>query len=266
MLSFTSQQLLAWVAAFIWPFCRIIGLIAVAPIFGHSSVPARVKVGLATIITVIITPVLPVIPNADPFSMAGVIILVQQFILGTAMGFSMTLIFTAIEYAGELMGSTMGLGFASFFDPHTQGHTSAIGQFLAILLFMLYLATDTHLLLLATLVDSFNTFPIGTSVFRSKGFLDIINWAGSIFSIGLQIALPIIGAMLIANLALAILTRAAPQLNLFGIGFPILLMTGFAVLVMALPYFLPTLFKWLESSFAFAQKIPLILNSRTTTN
>lgn len=248
-----------WIAAFFWPFSRVIGLLSTAPIYGNKSVPARTKIGLSVIITVIIAPVLPPVPSVDPFSLIGVAVAVQQFIIGAAMGFTMRIIFAAVEYAGELMGFTMGLGFATFFDPNTQGQSSAISQFLAILMFMLFLSTDTHLLLLAAVTDSFNNLPIAATPLKEKGFYSLALWAGTLFSVGLQIAMPIIGAMLIINLAMAILTRAAPQLNLFGIGFPILLMTGFAIIVLVLPYALPVLTRWMETGLAYTYQVPILV-------
>lgn len=235
------------------------GLLVTAPIFGNKAVPARTKIGLSILVTVLVAPVIPAVPTVDPFSMAGIAVAVHQFIIGAAMGFTMRIIFSAVEYAGELMGFSMGLGFATFFDPNTQGQSSAISQFLALLMFMLFLSTDTHLLLLAALTDSFTHLPVSGEPFKEKGFQTLVLWSGSLFSVGLQIAMPIIGAMLIINLAMAILTRAAPQLNLFGIGFPILLMVGFGLIALVLPYTLPVFTKWMDTGLTFTYQVPALL-------
>ncbi|MFC7514197.1 flagellar biosynthetic protein FliR [Herbaspirillum sp. GCM10030257] len=236
MISFTSAELNIWIASFIWPLTRILGLVSVAPLFGNVSVPARVKIGLGLMLALIIAPTVPSLPATDPFSLPGVLILMQQLIIGLAMGFAMRIVFAAIELAGEISSMTMGLGFAVFYDPQTRGRSSAISQFVALLTLMIYLATNLHLVLLSTLADTFSTLPISTAAVTDGGFQQLVIWAGRIFSAGIQLSLPIVAALLMTNMALGILTRAAPQLNLFGIGFPITIGIGFIMLTLSLPY------------------------------
>ncbi|HYD79795.1 MAG TPA: flagellar biosynthetic protein FliR [Paucimonas sp.] len=236
MITLTSAQLHAWIAAFLWPLTRILGLIAAAPLFGNISVPARVKIVLGAMLALIISPTVPELPATDPMSLAGLLILVQQLVIGLAMGFAMRLVFAAVEMAGEISGMTMGLGFATFFDPHSQGHSSAISQFLSLLTLMLYLAMNLHLMLLSTLADSFQSLPITASPIGIGSFHQLAAWGGRIFSTGVQLSLPIVAALLITNLALGILTRAAPQLNLFAIGFPVTIGVGFVMIALVLPY------------------------------
>lgn len=236
MISVTSAQLYTWLAAFIWPLTRILGLITTAPLFGNVSVPARVKIGLSILIGMMIAPAIPSGPALDPLSLSGLMILLQQMVIGMAMGFAMRIVFSAIEMAGEVTGLTMGLGFATFFDPQSQGRSSAIAQFLSLLMLMIYLAANFHLVLISTLVDSFNTMPIAATGLGSNGYHDIASWGGRIFSAGMQLSLPIVAALLINNIALGILTRAAPQLNIFGIGFPVAIGVGFIMIVITIPY------------------------------
>ena len=131
---------------------------------------------------------------------------------------------------------TMGLSFASFFDPQSQGQSNFISQFMALLATLAFLAVNGHLLLLSVLAHSFSTLPISTSPMGAQIFKQMADWGGIIFSAGVQLSLPMVAALLITNIALGILTRAAPQLNLFGIGFPITLTIGFVVIGLALPY------------------------------
>ncbi|MBS0309445.1 MAG: flagellar biosynthetic protein FliR [Proteobacteria bacterium] len=236
MISVTSAQLYTWLAAFIWPLTRILGLITTAPLFGNVSVPARVKIGLSILIGMMIAPAIPSGPALDPLSLSGLMILLQQMVIGMAMGFAMRIVFSAIEMAGEVTGLTMGLGFATFFDPQSQGRSSAIAQFLSLLMLMIYLAANFHLVLISTLVDSFNTMPIAATGLGSSGYHDIASWGGRIFSAGMQLSLPIVAALLINNIALGILTRAAPQLNIFGIGFPVAIGVGFIMIAITIPY------------------------------
>ena len=236
MLTLTSVEINAWIAGLLWPLSRILGLIAAAPLFGNAGVPLRVKVLLGVFLALVIAPLVPAVPAADPTSWAGLLILVKEMIIGLAMGFAMRLVFAAVEYAGEVASQTMGLGFAMFFDPSTRGRSSAISQFMALVATMAFLAVNGHLVLLEALAESFITMPITETPFSSNAALELARWGGRIFSAGLQIAMPIIAALLITQVALGILTRAAPQLNIFGIGFPITLGVGFLTLSLALPY------------------------------
>ncbi|CUI05005.1 flagellar biosynthetic protein FliR [Massilia antarctica] len=236
MLTLTSAEMNAWIAGLLWPLSRILGLITSAPLFGNASVPVPVKIGLGVLLASIIAPAIPAIPAADPLSMAGLLILVQELLIGVAMGFAIRLVFAAIEMAGEISSLTMGLGFASFFDPLTKGRSSAVSQFLALIATMAFLAANAHLVLLEALAESFISMPISATPMSSSAEWELAKWGGLIFSAGLHLSLPVVAALLITQVALGILTRAAPQLNIFGIGFPITLGVGMLVIVMVLPY------------------------------
>ena len=236
MLTLTSIELNAWIAGLLWPLSRILGLVAAAPLFGNAAVPVSTKVSLGVLLAMIIAPTVPALPATDPMSMAGLLILTQEMLIGLAMGFSIRIVFAAIEMAGEISSLTMGLGFASFFDPQTKGRSSAISQFLTMLATLMFLTVNGHLVLLAALAESFVSLPISASPINGGGFQQLAAWGGEIFRSGVQISLPIVAALLLTNVALGILTRAAPQLNIFGIGFPVTLGVGLLVLAMVLPY------------------------------
>jgi len=153
----------------------------------------------------------------------------------------MRVIFAAIEAAGEIVGLQMGLGFASFFDPQSAGQTLVVAQFFNMLAALLFLAVNAHLLLLGVLVDSFQSLPISTQPLSAAGFYNVAAFGSTVFAVGLQLALPLIAILLMTNLALGILTRSAPQLNIFAIGFPITLGVGLIALDITLPYFAPQL-------------------------
>ncbi|NNM68522.1 MAG: flagellar biosynthetic protein FliR [Gallionella sp.] len=242
MISFTSTQLDAWLVAFVFPFARILALIASSPVLGDKRIPVRVKIGLSILMCILIAPTLHDLPAVAVGSPQGLLILIQQIIIGAAMGFTMQIIFASIEMAGDLAGLQMGLGFASFYDPVNASQSSIISQWLNIVASLAFLALNGHLFIIAGLADSFQTLPIG-SMITSKGFYGIASWGGNIFAYALQLSLPLLAALLITNLALGILTRAAPQLNLFAVGFPITLTIGFIVLLLMTPYFVPLLDK-----------------------
>jgi len=238
VISFTSAQLDAWLAALIYPLTRIMAMIASSPILGNRQVPARIKVALSILLAVAIAPNIGDMPDVAISSPQGLLIMLQQIIIGVTMGFAMRLIFTAMEMAGEIAGLQMGLGFASFYDPINGVHSAIVAQWMGVVATLAFLAINGHLYMISALAESFHTLPVG-SMMQAKGLYGLVGWCGSIFGYALQISLPILAALLITNFALGILTRAAPQLNLLAVGFPITLAIGFSVLMLAMPYVVP---------------------------
>jgi flagellar biosynthetic protein FliR len=257
MVNLSGNELIALVASFIWPLTRILGLIAIAPPFGNNSVPVQVKLMLGILLTLIVAPTLPPLTNADPLSLTGMLILMQQLVIGLAMGFMVRIVFSGLEMAGEIMGLTMGLGFASFFDPNTNGRSSSISQILVLLATLLFLSLNVHLSMFKALIESFHTIPISTTLTMGFSVQKIVIWGEEIFKIGVLISLPVVAALLITNIALGILTRAAPQLNLFGIGFPITIGAGFLMVALLMPYLLPPLEAIFQRSIEAIQSLGL---------
>ncbi len=241
MISITTAEFNTLLAAFLWPLSRILALIAAAPILGSPGVPVRVKLGLGLMITLAVAPNLGEMPPIDPNSLAGLLILAQQIVIGLAMGLTIRIIFTAIEMAGELVGLQMGLGFATFFKPQTKGFTPVIGQFLGVLAALAFITLNGHLQIIAVLAESFRTLPVSSEPLSAIGFKNFVDWGSKIFSAGLLLSLPPMAALLMTNLTLGILTRAAPQLNIFAVGFPITLAIGMVTLALSLPYFGPVM-------------------------
>jgi flagellar biosynthetic protein FliR len=257
MVEITTTQLFGWVSAFIWPLVRILGVFTSAPLLSHTSFPIQTRVGLGVAITVLVAPGLPGFAEQDPLSWAGILILTQQFLIGVTIGFVLRIIFTGVELAGETIGMTMGLGFATFFDPQSKGRSSSISQFLSFLTLLLFISSDLHLLLIDSLVESFYSMPIGAASLDKDSFQKLAYYGARIFSIGIQLSLPIVTALLIANMALAVLTRAAPQLNLFAIGFPLTFLTGYLMLNLMLPYFATPILNLLQEGLQLMRQITL---------
>lgn len=236
MISITTAELNTLLAAFLWPLSRILAMVATAPIFGNPSIPVKVKLGLAVMLTVLVMPVVEKsLPQVDPASGIGLIILLQQVLIGVAIGFVMRIVFVAVETAGELIGLQMGLGFAVFFDPHSRSnryHRPLSG----VIASLAFLAMDGHLMMIALISQSFSTLPVGSDGITNVTFTTLANWGGEIFKSGLQLSLPVLTALLITNLALGILTRVAPQLNIFAVGFPLTLSIGLFVLAFSMPF------------------------------
>ena len=258
MISVSSAQLNAWLAAFAWPLARILALITSAPLIGNPSVPASVKIGLGLLLTVLVAPLLPAPPLLDPASATGLLILAQQVLIGLAMGFAMQVVFWAMDLAGSVIGLQMGLGFATLYDAAIAGHLPVIGQFLGVIVGLAFLAVDGHLLLIWALSESFHVLPL--SAFSApSGLTALAQWVGSIFSLGLAFSLPLLAALLVTNLALAVLTRAAPQLNIFAIGFPLTILIGLLGLALVLPYLAPVLVRQFTDALAATLRIAAAL-------
>ncbi|MGV3468812.1 flagellar biosynthetic protein FliR [Limnobacter sp.] len=235
MVPINGEQLEIWIASFLWPFIRILAMLAMAPVFDNRTVQRRTRVGLAALIAILMMPLLPPPPVLS--SAQAIPVLIQQILIGVAMGFSMRLVFAAFEMAGDLLGLQMGLAFAQFIDPARGTQTPLIGSFLGVLAMLTFLVIDGHLLVIAAVVQSFELIPISANlaVVNSQS----IAMAGSImFMLALQISLPVMAAVLISNIVLGILARAAPQLNVMSIGFSITIGVGLWILWVSLPYFI----------------------------
>lgn len=239
MISIASGQIDAWIVAFIFPLSRILGFIATAPLWSTAGVPKRIRLTIGIAIAVALAPGLPPMPEVQPASPAGLWIMAQQMLIGIGMGFAAKIVFTAFLFAGEFIGSQMGLGFATFYDPLNASQTPVIAEFMNLVALLLFLSLNGHLLYLATLAQSFSAIPISNVPVGAGSWLNIAELGSKIFSAGLLLSLPIMAALMITNVALAVLTRAAPQLNLFALGFPLTLIGGFLILAISLNYLAP---------------------------
>ena len=226
----TTGQLEAYVAQGFFPFARIGACLMVAPMFGARFVPTRSRVVLAAAITALVIPLLPA-PGIAPFSPQGFIVVAQQLLIGVAMGFALQVIFDALGLAGQLLANSMGLSFAFNVDPLRGSSTAALGQLYIVLATLTFLALGGHLALLEVLVNGFTTLPVGTTGLGREGLWMMVMWGGQLFAGALMIALPGVTALLIVNLAFGVVSRAAPTLNLFAVGFPISLVIGLLVVL-----------------------------------
>jgi flagellar biosynthetic protein FliR len=245
MLSLTTAQLNGWLGMFVWPFARFLALISTAPVFSEHAIPVRVKIGLAALLAILVAPTLGTLPDVSVGSGAGLWTLGEQMIIGSAMGLTMRVVFAAVESAGEFAGLQMGLSFAQLIAPGSDGSTLALARFLQIIATLVFLSVDGHLRLIATLAGTFQTMPITVDnvgmLASAPRWQLLAQWGGLIFWAGLMLSLPVVAALLIANLALGILNRAAPQIGVYQVGFTITLITGFLVIDLILPNAAPFL-------------------------
>jgi flagellar biosynthetic protein FliR len=250
MITLTDAQLDAWIAALVFPLARILGLVATAPLFNNAALPLRIKLITGLAIAIALAPALPAHAPIVTASWSGLLVLVQQSLIGIALGFTMRIAFAAVDVAGELIGMQMGLSFAVFYDPQNAAQSPVVAELAGLLALLIFLSLDGHLMVLALLAQSFTLLPIGPEPFAAAGWGAVARWGAMLFSAGILLSLPLIAALLITNIALGILTKAAPQLNLFAVGFPITLIAGFTVLALAMPYFAPALERILEQGYA----------------
>ena len=201
------------------------------------------------VITIALAPVLPPMPAVPAGSWVGFAILIQQILIGLLLGFTLRIAFAAIDIAGDLIGMEMGLSFAVFYDPRMPARRPSLSEFLGLFAVLIFLAMNGHLLTLSVLAESFKLLPIAATPFGAGGFASFLAWSSILFSAGLLLALPLIAALLIANLAMGVLARVAPQLNIFAVGFPVTLVTGFIVLMFSIPYFGAALERLFDQAF-----------------
>lgn len=250
MINLTTGQLEAWLAQYFWPFIRIGACLMVAPSFGARFVPARTRIILAAAIALLVTPMLPAPPaGLAVFSIPGFIVTLQQVLIGIATGFVLQVAFDALAMGGQLLANGMGLSFAFNVDPLRGTSTPVLGQLYMIVVTLTFFAMNGHLLLIETLVAGFTSLPIGTSPPASTWFA-IANWGAHLFIGALSVALPGMTAMLVANLAIGVMSRAAPTLNLFAVGFPLTLGFGLVIVWLSLPSVQSAFVTLLEDAFA----------------
>ena len=248
--SINAVDVSQWVARLWWPSLRIGGFVAAAPIASEKTIPNRVKIVLTLALAVLVGPLAPVPTTLSIFSGAGVLTAVQEILIGVAIGMVMELAFEALTFAGQTISMTMGLGFATLVDPQRGASVPVLGQLFMIMGTLTYLALNGPLVLLAALANSFQTLPIGVSHVDRDFLMSVATWGARIFETGLLVALPAVVALVIVNIALGVVTRAAPQLNLFGIGFTITLLCGFLVLMVGLDGIMAGVTRLIETALA----------------
>ena len=235
MLNLSEAQILAWITPLLWPFLRALALLGSLPVFSQRAVPMRVKVGLAGFIALAAQPSLPqfaVVPLDSPEALAAV---AQQVLVGVTLGFAVRVVFAAVEMGGELIGLQMGLNFAGFFDPATASQGTASGRFFGTLVAFLFVLGNGHLMLIQALVRSFDLFQVGDPPLAFLQQLQPQRWGAEVFMLGLWIALPLVGMLLFVNLVLGVISRVAPQISVFSVGFPITLAVGLIGMLLTLP-------------------------------
>ena len=235
MISISEAQLMAWLSPILWPFLRVLAVFTVAPVISSRAFPVRARIALAFVIALAAQASLPSQPVISLNGAEAWGAVVQQVGIGLAIGFVVRLVFAAFELAGDVVGFQMGLNFASFFDPSLNTQASATARFFGYMASLLFVVLNGHLMVLMAVVRSFEVFPVNQNFLEALSLMKLYGLGGELFASGFWIALPMLGMLMFANLALGIVSRVAPQMNIFAVGFPITLAVGLIGMAVTLP-------------------------------
>jgi flagellar biosynthetic protein FliR len=236
MISLNEAQLMAWLTPVLWPFIRVLALFSAMPVLGQRNVPIRVRIALSFFIALGVAGAAPAgAANVPLDSPVAVLLVIQQVLIGLSLGFAVRIIFTAIEFAGEIIGLQMGLNFAGFFDPATAQQATATSSFFSTMVGFLFIAMNGHLLVIEAVVQSLAAFPVSPEPFAFLHAVRPETWGSEIFHLGLWIALPLIAMLLFINMMLGVIARVAPQISIFSVGFPVTLGVGLIGIMFTLP-------------------------------
>lgn len=258
-MQFTEAQLAQWLADFFWPLVRITAMMMASPIFSVRQIPVRLRLILAVLITLVVQPVLPSVPVVSVFSPDALIILVQEIGVGVALGLLMQMVFAALIFGGQIMAFSMGLGFANMMDPTNGVQVPVIAQFWLILAMLAFLMMNGHLVLITAIVDTFTVIPVATDGISRAGIYELLSWASRMFAAGILMAMPVIISLLLINIGMGVVSRAAPQLNIIAIGFPVTLLMGFILIWVTLPQVMTNFGNLVIEAF---DQAPAILTTR----
>ncbi|HDY85844.1 MAG TPA: flagellar biosynthetic protein FliR [Methylophaga aminisulfidivorans] len=235
-MAFSTADITAALGLYLWPFIRIAAMVMVAPVFSSNFLSTQTRMVITLAIAMVVVPNIPdVVPNVQPISMDGLLIVAQQVLIGACMGFMLQLLFDAFIVAGQIIAMQMGLGFASMVDPQNGILVPVISQFYLIFTTLIFVTLDGHLILIQVVSESFVTMPIAAEGLTPTDLRDIVAQGSWMFASGVLIALPAIGSIMMVNLAFGILSRAAPQISPFSIGFPLTIIMGFIIMLVTLP-------------------------------
>ncbi|MGR8918588.1 MAG: flagellar biosynthetic protein FliR [Gammaproteobacteria bacterium] len=252
---FTDAEILAWLGDWMWPFIRVSGFLLTAPIISTRTVPARVRAVLAIALSVVLVPVAAPGRVIDPLDAEGLLTAMQQLVIGAAIGLVLRLVFFVFEFAGQLVAQQTGLGFASMVDPTSGAQMPLVAHFYVILATLLFFAVDAHLLLIELLADSFRLLPVGPAGITAAGAEVVMAWSADLVAAGLLLGLPVVVALLAINFALGVMARAAPQLNIFAVGFPVMILFGMVLIALTLNNFSVAVIGHFDGGFDMARRM-----------
>ena len=235
---FTGAEVSALIGSYFWPFIRIAAMVTAMPAFSSSFVPKRARLMIVIGVTIAIAPLVPAVPEVDMISVEAMLLVMYQILIGTAMGFIFHLVFAAFVIGGQVIAMQMGLGFSTMVDPLNGAQTPVLAMFFVLMVTLFFLLMDGHLALINVVADSFRTFPIEAKGISAATYWELANWGSRMFVGAVLVCLPAVTALLLVNMSLGVMGRAAPQLNIFAVGFSVTISAGFVILMITLPVYL----------------------------
>lgn len=230
-MEFSADALMGWIATYLWSFTRIAAMMMVMVTIGSKTTPQRVRLFYALAVTVAVFPVLPPGPaDIELFSFGSAMIILQQILIGVAIGTISVFVVQTFVVAGQVIAMQTSLGFASMADPTNGESSPVVGQFYVLLVTLLFLGVDGHLLMIEMIIRSFQTLPISMQGLLATDYEKLASWFSLMFSAALALSLASMVAMLLVNLSFGIMTKAAPQLNIFSLGFSVSMVFGIFVI------------------------------------
>ena len=229
-----------WIALFL-PFglllARITAFFATLPIFSHRTLPMRVRVATAIVLTVFFAKVVPIAPTAlrDAHWLAATVLMVREVLAGLALGLAVSLVFMAVSQGGIMLGRQMGMAMASVLDPSTGERSQPVSLLFQMTFMLLFLVSGGHHVLLRVIKESYEIFPIGTTPEIGSMVTGVVTAGSAMLSYGLRLVAPMIGAFMLLSVALGIAARAMPELNILMISFPMRVGLGFFIAAMIMP-------------------------------
>ncbi len=214
------------------PLLRISALLLAAPLVSLKVVSVRIRIAIALVLTIFVYPTLE-LPTIDPVSADGLILIVRELLIGLLFAVSLQVVNAALVVAGQTLSMSMGLGMAQTVDPNI-GRVPVLASFLVVMSTLIFLSIGGHLILIQLILMSFEVMPIGGEINLVETTANLIEWTAMVFLGGILIALPIMLTMMLVNLCIGIVTRAAPALNIFAVGFPAMVIAGLVLLLVYL--------------------------------
>jgi flagellar biosynthetic protein FliR len=247
------------VAAFIFIFLRMSAMIVMIPIFGDRTVPARVKAGLALLISMLIFPfVRTQVPLVERLDFLPLVTgMTGEILIGLTIGFTARFVFAGVQFAGELVGLQMGFSIANIIDPITSAQVSIIAEFQYLFAMLIFLMVDAHHIFLSAMVESYRI--IHPLAFHFSGALmgAILDYSRDVFIVAVKVSAPIIAALIFTSVGLGIVARTVPQINIFIVGFPLQIAVGLIFLGLTMPVFLKVLEGYF---FNYSRQIGVLLH------
>ena len=249
MWAFSETEIIAALGEYFWVFCRIGAFFLVAPILGTQLVSPRVRLILSGLVTFLLVPLLPAPTIQASLNLPILIIVAEQVLIGLAMGFVLQILFQVFVLMGQFVAMKMGLGFASMNDPSNGVSVTVLSQFYLMITTLLFLSINGHLLMIQSIVQSFTTLPVASTGLSAAGLFRIASLGSWMFQGALVMALPVLTSLLVVNIAFGVMSRAAQQMNVFTVGFPITLLFGMVLIYLSLENFLPNFLTYVDQGF-----------------